>query len=42
LTNSIVVRGLNPRIHLHKETMDCRVEPGNDFSLAAHLSKHEA
>jgi hypothetical protein len=34
-TNSIVMRGLDPRIHLFSrklssKTMDCRVKPGND------------
>jgi hypothetical protein len=26
----IVMRGLDPRIHLLSEMMDCRVKPGND------------
>jgi hypothetical protein len=27
---SIVMRGLDPRIHLLAKRMDCRVKPGND------------
>ena len=26
----LVMRGLDPRIHLFAKWMDCRVEPGND------------
>jgi len=26
------MRGLDPRIHLLKKMMDCRVKPGNDVS----------
>jgi hypothetical protein len=29
-TLSSVMRGLDPRIHLFREKMDCRVKPGND------------
>jgi hypothetical protein len=25
-----VTRGLDPRVHLLRMTMDCRVKPGND------------
>jgi hypothetical protein len=28
-----VMRGLDPRIHLVQEMMDCRVKPGNDDSV---------
>ncbi len=27
---AVVMRGLDPRIHLFQEMMDCRVKPGND------------
>jgi hypothetical protein len=34
MTNSTVMRGLDPRIHLLRKdsfkAMDCRVKPGND------------
>jgi hypothetical protein len=28
--NTIVTRGLDPRVHLLRKKMDCRVKPGND------------
>jgi hypothetical protein len=27
---SVVTRGLDPRVHLFRKKMDCRVKPGND------------
>jgi hypothetical protein len=27
------MRGLDPRIHHHQKTMDCRVKPGNDNAV---------
>ena len=29
-TPVIVTRGLDPRVHLFRKKMDCRVKPGND------------
>jgi hypothetical protein len=29
-TPVIVTRGLDPRLHLFRKKMDCRVKPGND------------
>ncbi len=26
----VVTRGLDPRVHLFRKKMDCRVKPGND------------
>jgi len=33
--HSVVMRGLDPRIHLFQEKMDCRVKPGNDEQTAS-------
>jgi hypothetical protein len=30
LTRIIVTRGLDPRVHLFRKKLDCRVKPGND------------
>jgi hypothetical protein len=27
---TFVTRGLDPRVHLFRKKMDCRVKPGND------------
>jgi hypothetical protein len=32
----IVTRGLDPRVHLVRKKMDCRVKPGNDTRISAH------
>jgi hypothetical protein len=31
---SPVARGLDPRVHLFRKGMDCRVEPGNDRTMS--------
>jgi hypothetical protein len=30
---SVITRGLDPRVHLFRKKMDCRVKPGNDAEL---------
>jgi hypothetical protein len=34
------MRGLDPRIHLLTQTMDCRVKPGNDDGNRSTLSEN--
>jgi hypothetical protein len=31
----LVTRGLDPRVHLLRKKMDCRVKPGNDVGCAS-------
>ncbi len=34
----VVTRGLDPRVHLLRKEMDCRVKPGNDVERSPFVS----